>query len=553
LTRTASLFQRKRRGFHGVIGNPPWETVEPSEKEFASLHEELFRDVFPKGITKFSVSGKEFKRKFYMKLEKSPEVRELWDKYHSRIKMLSEFVRKRYRLSTEGKVTLQKVFLERAMELSKNAVNLLVPSNFHTDEGAMLLRKEIFEKYCLKELISFENRGNGWFKDVDSRFKFDIVFFTKEKCEKPFRAAFYVTRKDYEEWVEKNGGTFEDFIKAITFEYPVELISKMSPGVLGVVEFRSANDVALVSRIRDNHQLWLEVYGRSLIQADFNMTTDNKLFNTSRKGLILYEGKMIHQYEPFFAEPRYWVEEDKGRERLLSKELSRVKKFLKAEGERLGLSGKELRYFINENFRLAKKNFEKGIFKLDYEEYRLAYRAIARSTDERTLISTILPKRVFMGHSLNYFKPFRYAIKDGKIVQERIPYEETLYLMALLNSFILDYYIRQRVSANLTMFFLYELPIPEAKPEIKAKIVELAFKLLYRRGTYDGMAKALGINVEEITDEEERRETRAELEAVITRDVFGLTKGEMEYVLSTFVYGKPDRKLMGMIAEKMEG
>ncbi|WP_456398007.1 Eco57I restriction-modification methylase domain-containing protein, partial [Palaeococcus sp. (in: euryarchaeotes)] len=379
---------KEERGFHGVIGNPPWETVEPLEKEFVALHEDLFRDVFPKGVTKFSISGKEFKKRFYKKLEKSPDIKRLWEEYYSRIKKLSEFVRDRYKFSTEGKVTLQKVFLERAMELSKNAVNLLVPSNFHTDEGAMLLRKEIFENHCLKELISFENRGHGWFKDVDSRFKFDIVFFMKEKCNKPFKAAFYVTQKDYEEWVEKNGGTFEDFIKAITFDYPTELISKMSPGVLGVVEFRRKEDVLLASKIRGNHPLWQEVYGRTLIQADFNMTIDNKLFNTSHKGLVLYEGKMIHQYEPFFSEPRYWVEEKKGRERLLSKELSRVKKFLKAEGERLGLKGKALREFINENFELAKKNFERGIFKLDYEEYRLAYRAIARSTDERTLIST---------------------------------------------------------------------------------------------------------------------------------------------------------------------
>ena len=280
------------------------------------------------------------------------------------------------------------------------------------------------------------------------------------------------------------------------------------------------------------------------------MTNDNDLFNTSRKGLVLYEGKMIHQYEPFFSEPRYWVEEAKGRERLLSKELSRVKKFLKAEGERLGLKGKELRAFIDGNYELAKENFESGRFKLDYEEHRLVYRAIARSTDERTLISTVLPKRVFMGHSLNYFKPFRYAIRDGKLVQERIPYPETLYLMALLNSFTLDYYIRQRVSANLTMFFLYELPIPEPEPEIKARIVELAFKLLYRKGHYDDMAQELGIGASEITNEDERREIRAELEAIIARDVFGLTRNEMEYVLSTFVYGNPDRELMERIIKR---
>lgn len=66
------------------------------------------------------------------------------------------------------------------------------------------------------------------------------------------------------------------------------------------------------------------------------------------------------------------------------------------------------------------------------------------------------------------------------------------------------------------------------------------------------MAKELGISPREITDEDERRELRAELEAAIARDVFGLSKDEMEYILSTFVYGNPDRELMKRILEVME-
>ncbi len=534
---------KEERGFHGVIGNPPWENIKPQSKEFAAMHPEIFGEV-----SKFSIEGPKFKRLFKEKL-KDENVKKLWEEYEEDIRKLSEFIRSRYKLYGKGDLSYQKIFLERAMELSRGAVNLLIPSNFHTDEGAMPLRKEIFENYCLKELISFENRGNGWFREVHPQFKFDIVFFTKGKCDRPFRAAFYVTRKDYEEWLAENGGTFENFVRAVTFEYPVELIPKLSPGVLGVTEFRHREDVRLVQKIRWDWKL-LREHGWD-IKSEFHMTNDNDLFNTLGKGLVLYVGKMIHQYEPFFSEPRYWVEEGKGRERLLSKELSRVKKFLKAEGERLGLKGKELKVFIDENYGLVRENFENGKFKLDYEEHRLVYRAIASSTNERTLISTVLPKRVFTGNSLNYFKPFRYAIRDGKLVQERIPYSETLYLMALLNSFVLDYYIRQRVSANLNMFYIYELPIPEPEPGIKARIVELAFRLLYRRSHYDDMAQELGIKVSEITDEDERREIRAELEAIIARDAFGLKRNEMEYVLSTFVYGNPDKELMKRITEAM--
>ncbi|GEM_PF-3687904 len=56
--------------------------------------------------------------------------------------------------------------------------------------------------------------------------------------------------------------------------------------------------------------------------------------------------------------------------------------------------------------------------------------------------------------------------------------------------------------------------------------VELAFKLLYREDAYDEMTKELGIKAKEITDEDEHREIRAELEAIIAKDVFGLMKGK---------------------------
>jgi len=539
-----------KRGFHGVIGNPPWEVIQPAEKEFAAHNMDLLKHVFPEGVTKFNIPGEEFREKFYAELEENDELKKRWDNYVGKIKAKVQYLRERYPLSVKGKTTYQKVFLERAMEISRHAVNMLLPSNFHTDEGAMPLRRQILENYCLKELISFENRGQGWFPDVHPQFKFDIVFFTKQKCRKPFRAAFYVTRKDYEEWVKQNGGTFEDFIRSITFDYPVEVILKASPNVMGVIEFRTAKDVETFARIRDEHPFLFSYSFVDMFQGDFNMTKDARLFNSEGRGLVLYEGKMIHQYEPFFSEPRYWVEEERGRERLLGKELSRVKKFLKSAGEDMGLKGKELKAFVEENYEIARRNFEEGTFKLDYEEYRLVYRRIASSTNERTLISSFVPRRVFVSESIPYFKPFRYSVEDGKIVQRSIPYSDFLYLMALLNSFVLDYYIRQRVSANLNMFYVYELPIPDAREEMRKQVVDMAFRLLYRRSHFDAMADALGLKgVKEIADEGDRRELRANLEVLIARDIFGLSKEDMEYILSTFVYGNPDRELMNRIIE----
>ena len=77
----------------------------------------------------------------------------------------------------------------------------------------------------------------------------------------------------------------------------------------------------------------------------------------------------------------------------------------------------------------------------------------------------------------------------------------------------------------------------------------MAFSLLYRKGLFDHMAQEIEVSASEITDEFRSREIRANLEVIIARDIFGLSRNDMEYILSTFIYGNPDRELMDMILD----
>ncbi len=91
------------------------------------------------------------------------------------------------------------------------------------------------------------------------------------------------------------------------------------------------------------------------------MTNDSHLFKQQpAKGrLPLYEGKMIHQFTHLYAEPRYWVDEQEGRKALLGRAESDTDQHL------------------------------------DYQSYRLGFRAIARNTDARTLIIGAISKNIF--------------------------------------------------------------------------------------------------------------------------------------------------------------
>jgi len=89
---------------------------------------------------------------------------------------------------------------------------------------------------------------------------------------------------------------------------------------------------------------------------------------------------------------------------------------------------------------------------MDYQKARLAFRAIARNTDARTIIVGAIPPNVFCGNSLLPNKtPDDSPGMNGT---------EVLFAQDVLNSFVLDWFIRLIVTANINMFYLYQLPLP---------------------------------------------------------------------------------------------
>ena len=486
--------ESRDRGFAGVIGNPPWNNLKPNKKEFAAKHPEIFGE----GVSKYSMTGKEFEKFFSEKLS-DPQVKGAWDSYVQYFKALSEYISANYRLQYSGDFSLQKVFAERFLGLSRGAFSILIPSNFHTDEGTVLLRKEVVERWEIRELISFENRGKVWFPDIHAQFKFDMLLVSKDISGKPFRARFYVT--DWQQIEE-------------AFDYPAQLVKELSPGVMGITEFRSSADISIVSKIRGNYSLLKDT--GLVLRAELHETNDKDIFSERQDGLILYEGKMIHQYNSHFSPNKYWVDEELGRQRLLGRTVNRIQERIKEKKLKI-------------KREMIEEGIKSGAYKMDYESERLVLRGIGRSTDERTLISCVLPAGVFFANSLAYIEPFKVEIVNEDQIKQKPLGDYIYYIEGLLNSFVLDYYIRQRVSANLNFFFIYELPIPEAGDDRRKKIISLSKQL---------------VNNDDLI-------LRAELEAQIADEVFHLDSGEMKVVLDSFVYGNVSESLKSEILKRM--
>ncbi|MFZ0962748.1 MAG: hypothetical protein WAO35_17910 [Terriglobia bacterium] len=343
----------------------------------------------------------------------------------------------------------------------------------------MQLRELLFTQTQITGLFGFENRKEI-FEGVHRSYKF--VVFTLEKGGKTqsFPAAF----------MRLNAQDLETFPQQGGIDIAVDLVRRLSPDSLSVMEFKDGLDVRIAQRITQFPLLGDEINGKWNVQLtrEFDMTNDSGLFRTSAGAgrLPLYEGKMIHQFDHRYAEPRYWVDEKQGRK---------------------ALSGA-----ANDDGRL------------DYQLYRIGFRDVARNTDERTMIATVLPKMRFAGNTAIVSQ----SPKDGC---------ELLAIVGLLNSFTVDYVIRMKVSAHCNMFYVYQLPIPRLTETDAAfkPIIERAARLICTTPEFDDLAKEVGLGSHKAgaTDPAERARLRAELDGLVAH-LYGLTEEEFAHILATF-------------------
>jgi hypothetical protein len=481
----------QRGGFDAIITNPPWEIFKPNAREFFVQHNELAK--------KSKMDIKTFEKE-QNKILLNPEIAETWLKYLSEFPHVSAYYRSAEQYKNQisivnGKksgtdINFYKLFLEQCFNLLRpnGECGIIIPSGIYTDLGTKQLREMLFLETQIDSLFGLSNE-RFIFEGVDHRFKFCLLTFEKGKSTESFQAAFRINPREAIR-VEKLDTFLNNQDECI--EISVNLIRRLSPDSLSVMEFKNQGDIRIAEKMLQFPLLGEQIEGKWNLRltAEFHMTNDSHLFKQEPgKGrLPLYEGKMIHQFTHLYAEPRYWVEEKEARKALLG---------------RNGIDNGQ---------------------KFDCQCYRFAYRSIARSTDSRTFIGTILPKNVVCGHSLNVALP----IQDNRYI---------LFICATLNSLFFDFALRQQVSANLTMFFIYQTPVPRLTSGDKYfwDIVQRAAKLICTAPEFDELAREVGLNShrEGVTDETERAQLRGELDAIIAH-LYGLTEAEFAYILTTF-------------------
>ena len=527
-------------GFDAVIGNPPWDQIEQQEVEWFAL-----RDY---GIA--HATGAQ--RKALIKLHKEQgDKRALeYAAVQSAAAAMRSYARSSgsYRLLGGGRINLYSLFVERAMSLVKpdGFVGLLVPSGIYADKTAAQFFKSLSSKDRIAGIFDFENRriGTGlphFFPDVDSRFKFcALIFGGEERRFNKTDCAFFL----------HDTATIKDRNRCFPLA-PADF-TRVNPNTGTAPIFRTRRDADITCGIYDRHPVLVDrstggerkTWPVRFSQGLFNLTSDSHLFRTAvqldaegyypvegnrwKRGdelyLPLYEGKMVQAFNHRAAS------------------ITNREGNLFRPGQPDRTLGDEYRdpaftprprYWVNQQeSEVTKRN-----------SWLLAFKDITASTNVRTMIAAVVPQ-VGCGHTLPIL-----------LAGVRFDVGSAACLLANLNSFTFDYVARQKVQAtHLTWYILEQLPViaPDdydrqfGDGRARDLVRDHVLRLTYTAHDMTPFARDLGYKGPPfIWDEEERRHLRARLDALYFH-LYGLSRDDAEYVLSTFpIVRKEDEAAFG--------
>ncbi|MFX0185667.1 MAG: ATP-binding protein, partial [Candidatus Hodarchaeota archaeon] len=316
----------------------------------------------------------------------------------------------------------------------------------------------------------------GIFPSIHKSFKFDLLIFKKKGLTDTFRASFMLHSPEILHTIQKT---------ALSIKW--NNIKRFSPSSWSILEFRTKKDIDLVSKMYQHPTLGSSIQDSWTVRfrRELDISLDSSLFNTDKQGLIVYEGKMIEQYTHSFKEPRYWIK-------------------------------------LNQIISKFGNSYQ------DFKEYRLGFRAIAASTNRRTMIATVLPPRVCCGNSLIITKIFDE--KNSRLLTT----SDILYLTGIFNSFVFDYLLRLKISQNLNMFFIYDMPVPRISRShiIYRKIVKKVATLIAGSPEFESLLTQVDLE-KSFSFNSDMLQIRAEIDILVAK-LYKLDRESLEYILDQF-------------------
>ena len=520
------------KGFDVMCGNPPWDKIKVEDKKWFESHGRA--DIVNAGTASL-------RKKAIADLPVSDPI--LYKEYTKALadaEALSRFVRLagRFDLTATGDIDLYPMFAELCLSFSKEAWGLVLPTGIAVNDSNKAFFSKLIDENRLVSLYDFENREKLF--DIDSTNHFCLLTIGKEQdTPRTVKGGFFLTRLDH----------LLDPRRIYTLQ--TSDFARLNPNTKTCPVFRTSRDAKLTAKIyRNSTILYNEITGDNPWNVKFgsmiHMSNDSYLFRTyaqlTAQGATLngntfttvdgetyvplYEGKMIWHYNHHFGS---WPTEGERPNSINTP----------AEDELANPDSCIMPWYwvplsvVND--RLVKYDRDGNIVWEWTHNWMLCFRDISKSTNERTMIATIVPKQGFNNKTPIIFG--ESGILDGTI------------MCGILSSIVFDYVTRQKVGGkSMNFFYVKQLPVltPDQIPStMQWQIVKRVAELCYFNHDMDGWASELwGETNEEqraelpqlgaqqpwVYNPERRAVLQAELDAIFAH-LYGLDTEDLVYIL----------------------
>jgi len=530
-------------GFDIVIGNPPWDVVSPNKDEFFTKYDPLFSKRLPddKRSTEKELREREGVEQQWGRYERSFEIRNTYFNDTPAYNLQSPKIDGRTVANNQN--DLSALFFERTFSLTgKNGqVALILPGAIYSGSNSKDVRLHLLNNCTLNSLIGFENRGI--FEDIHSQYNFAITIFKNSGETDTLKGVFQKTDLDILQDLENHAA-----------EIPKRVLAQYSPKARIFPFVRSQREADVIDSIVQHPSLGEKIDDKwyATPRAELHRGKDRDRFTENREGADypVLGGSNIYQFEynreltPGLDEPELWsVEEDKpeksAKYRLRKKRYPFLKKAIYEAFDGTGSQ----KGFVNDLLEEERGSpLAENDVLLDCSDYRLVYRKITNSTNERTTIVSVLPPGVVTHDSIYALQnrapePTEEELKETPLhsVYKRIFSNEELFAaLGLMNSLPFDFLMRTKIDTNLVIYKFKESQMPRLTEgdQYFDYISNRAARLNCYGDEFAEMRERLG-GIESATDRDVRQELQAEIDAAAFH-TYGLGKEDVQFVLDDF-------------------
>lgn len=491
------VFLGERAGFDVIVGNPPWEEATVEEDAFWARH-------FP-GLRALPQRQQE-ERKTALRRERPDLVTELEAAMARAERLRAVLTSGPFPGMGTGDPDVYKAFCWRFWELvarEGGRIGVVLPRSALSAKGSAEFRVRVFGYARDVNVTTLLNNRQWIFEEVHPQYTIALVVITRGKSDSARLALRgpFASLLRFREQVTRPAAVFYGNDVAgwnDTASLPL-LPAEDSPSVFAKIRRAPRLDL-------DDGRSW-----RARPAAELHATNDKPLMDLESEKCPdgfwpVFKGESFDLWTPDTGTYYAWADPGKVSAALQDKRV-------RAGRGRGGVFSAFPRAWLEDPSTHPALH------------PRVVFRDITNRTNQRTVIASLVPGKVYLTNKAPYFLWLRGDEQDQA------------FLLGVLCSRALDWYARRFIEISLNFYILNPFPIPRPAlgHPLRLRVVDTAGRLAAQDRRLWGWSKKVGVKGRRLA-EDEQADLIAELDAAVAH-LYGLAESDLVHIFETFHEG----------------